>query len=167
MTVRLTPEDHVTFLKVTQGKGMRRVQIFGLCVALLFGGLLSWPAYKIDERYLQILYLAPIGLVGLAMFFSYGYAVRKVRREAARNPYMGMPLLYEIKDDGLSCENQFEQGVSRWKSFRQLFRRGSAFYLISTGGVHIFPDRSFATSEDSAIFFNQLLVHLETASKPA
>lgn len=167
VTVRLIPEDFETFVQFAIGKSIFLWRAMGLSIAIVIGTLLALPSYRIEERSLQVFYLAPIGLVGLAIFFSYGRMGKKMKRAAERNPALQRPMLYEIREEGLFFENEDEQGTRRWEAFSRLVRRDSAFYLmISPQTAFVFPDRCFATREDSAIFFNQLLLRLEAAHKP-
>ena len=71
------------------------------------------------------------------------------------------PRTYTVLDKGLRCQYELGESMEHWPAIVRFTETPDYFFImVAERRGHILPKRCFATSEDAAIFANQVRQHL-------
>jgi hypothetical protein len=185
VTVQLNPEDMRNFTQFATARVRKLGRTVGLIVvaAVIFTGVyvqksISPPAPQptVAPTRPGPPSLSPIHWIAVAFGLSVFVGGRFFLKWATTNPGLykksspGVfdPKTYTVLDEGLLCQYPLGESRDRWPGIVRFVETKDYFFLlVAERRGHVLPKRCFSTSEDTAIFANQIRQHLEKHSPKA
>jgi len=162
VTVCLKPEDLQNFTKFVAGTRVRVAQAAGMIVAAMSVWAMLQRGPDFQTNVFRIFFVAPIGIVGIWIIFSYGRSLKSIKHYTLTDPNVFDARSFEVREDGFFSEDTNGQSLARWTSIRRFAETEDAIYLFqSPVRGFIIPKRCFAGATEAAIFSNQVLLHLK------
>jgi hypothetical protein len=182
VTVKLTPEDIVAFIKYQREPRDVRLRILRqmiwlgiLVVALILGSLIAYDVSMSNLRgtpkalllYSPSVWISVVVIVGF-VGFTYVSKRRLLSEDVWKKDYpsMFLPTLYQVLDEGFYTENDQFQTLLRWMRIARVEETPTCLIVFEVPkGAHILPKRCFVDLESVAIFAEQVRLQIESSPK--
>jgi hypothetical protein len=176
VTIQLKPDDMQNFFQFVADRTKKRNWVLFVVVVVVFVAIYAvkgavthpLPASAVPVHHGPLLSPAHSLMVlgfGLGMII----VLRLLRRWLVGNPRLVKktspdafdPRTYTVLDTGLRCQQKLGESMNHWPAIVRFAETPDYFFImIAERRGHVLPKRCFATSEDAAIFANQVRQHL-------